>query len=188
MDKKMWNFKMISTPKMKYCMICDAVGGYAGKYISGQTPDYPKIMAPGAYREPYRFSPIEKVFALMDTGCIIADVFPLYGTDVNDSEMIRAFNKAIDAFGELPAIDHNPDLTSPTIIDVVIEKDDKGYIKMNSHTLNWDKVVKEEYEYLQTYFLSDDRSLYPDVIDCFNCRAFYISRLYDLTQPATVEL
>lgn len=170
-----WNFKIAKTPSMEYCVMCDATGFLGHEKIGTGELKLGSNVVP--------IYPIKEIFAHLNEGSIVADIFPVYG-DV-DEEAIEAYNECSFMGFHLTTFDHVENTETPDIVSVdVKQSENKGTssdVIVNSHPLKWD-TVKSEYEELQNQYLHKTPN------GTYLCNAYYVVRSYDITKPSTVEI
>ena len=170
-----WNFKIAKTPSMEYCLMCDAAGFLGHEKIGTGELKLGSNVVP--------IYPIKEIFAHLNEGSIVADIFPVYG-DV-DEEAIEAYNECSFMGFHLTTFDHVENTETPDIVSVdVKQSENKGTssdVIVNSRPLKWDS-VKSEYEELQNQYLHKAPN------GTYLCNAYYVVRSYDITKPSTVEI
>ena len=172
-----WNFKIAKTPSIEYCMIYDANGCIGHEKVSVHTAEI-KL---GSNIVP--IYSIKDIFAHLNEGSIVADIFPVYG-DV-DEEAIEAYNECSFMGFSITAFDHTENNETPDIVSVdVKQSENEGPspdVIVDSRTLKWD-TVKSEYEELQNQYLHKAPN------GTYLCNAYYVVRSYVITKPSTVEI
>ena len=171
-----WNFKIIETPSIEHCVICDGAGWIgthpvhaAGIEMGGSTPIYP----------------VKDVFKLLKEGSLVADVFPVYG-DI-DEDALDAYDSCTFMGCHFTAFNHVEERETPVIMDIAIKQSEKeGHspdVMISSHPLKWNaEKMNSEYQDLKAEYLHQ----MPN--GSFHCNAYYVVTLYDLTQPYAVEI
>ena len=169
-----WNFKVAKTPSIEYCIMCDATGFLGHEKIRAAEIKLGSNIVP--------IYPIKDIFAHLNEGSIVADIFPVYG-DV-DEEAIEAYDEC-SFMGCLAVFDHAEDNKTPNIISVDIKQSEntrtRPDVMLTTNTLKWDK-VKSDYEELQNQYLHKTPN------GTYLCNAYYVVRSYDITKPSTVEI